>query len=109
MLSGIFGPKRNEVTGECRNIHNEEPNDLYSPPTIVRVIKSIMRWAENVARMGERRSVFRVLVGKPEEKSPMERPRCRWEYNIKMDLQEVGCGVWTELGWLRIGTGGGHL
>jgi len=71
------------------------------------VIKSRrMRWAGHVARMGDRRSVFRVLVGKPEGTRPLGRPRRRWEDNIKMDIQEVGCGVWTGSSWLRIGTGG---
>ena len=65
--------------------------------------------AGHVARMGERRSVYRVLVGKPEGKRPRGRPRRRWEDNIKMDLQEVKCGVWDGLSWFRIGTGGGHL
>jgi len=59
--------------------------------------------------MGEWRGVYRILVGKPEGKRPLGRPRHRWEDNIKIDLQEVGCGVWTGLSWLRIGTGGGHL
>jgi len=68
-----------------------------------------MRWAGHVARMKERRGVYRVLVGKPEGKRPLGRPRCRWDNNIKMDLQEVGYGVWTGSSWLRIGTGGGHL
>jgi hypothetical protein len=68
-----------------------------------------MRWAEHVARMGEGRGVYRVLVGKPEGTRPMGRPRCRWEGDIKADLQEVGCEVWIGLGWLRKGTGGGHL
>ena len=76
----------------------------------MRVIKlRRMRWAGHVARMGDRRGVYRVLVGKPEGTIPLERPRLRWEDNIKLDLQEVGCGVWTGSGWLRIGTGGGHL
>ena len=71
--------------------HNEL-NDLYFSPNIVQVIKSRrMRWVGRVARIGERRSVYRVLVGKPEGKKPPERPRHMWEYNIKMDLQEVGC------------------
>ena len=109
VLRRIFGPKREEVTGEWRKLHNEL-NDLCSLQNIVRVIKSRrMRWAGHVARMGERRLVYRVLVGKPERKSTLGRPRCRWEDNIKMGLQEVGCGMWTGSSWLRIGTGGGHL
>ena len=76
-----------------RKIHNEELNDLYSSRNIFRVIKSRrMRWANHVARMGERRGLYRVLVGKAEGKRPLGRPRLRWEDNIKMDLQEVGCG-----------------
>ena len=93
-------PKRDEVTGEWRKLHTEEFNDLYCSPNIVRLIKSRrMRWAWHVARKGERRGVYRVLVGKPEGKRPLERPRRRWEDNIKMDLQEVGCGGmdWIEL------------
>ena len=86
----IFGSQRDEVTGELRKIHNEELNDLYSSLNMARVIKSIrMRWAGHVARMEE--SVYRVLLGKPEGKRQHGRPRCRWEDNIKMDLQEVGC------------------
>jgi hypothetical protein len=100
VLRRISGPKRDEVTGEWRKIHNEELNDLYCSPTIVRVMKSrSMRWAGHIARMEEGRGMYRVLVGKPEGKRPLGRPRRRWEDNIKMDLQEVGCGDmdWNEL------------
>jgi len=100
VLRRIFGPKRDEVTGEWRKLHNEEFNYLYSSPNIVRVRKSRrMRWAWHVARMGEARGVYRVLVGKPEGKRQLGRPRRRWEDNIKMDLQEVGCRPmdWIEL------------
>jgi hypothetical protein len=100
VLRKVFGPKRNEVTGEWGKLHNEEMNDLYSLANIMRVVKSRrMRWAEHVARMGEDRGMHRVLVGKPEGKSSLGRPRSRWEDNIKMDLQEVGGGRkdWMEL------------
>jgi hypothetical protein len=100
VLRGTFGPKRDEITGEWRRLHNEELNDLYCSPNTVRVIKSTrMRWAAHVARMGERRGVYRVLVGKPEVKRPQGRPRCRWKDNNKMDHREVGCrGMdWIEL------------
>ena len=101
-LKRILGPNREEVTGEWRKLHNEVLNDLYSPPNIVRVIKSRrMRWARHVARMRERRGVYRGLVGKPEGKRPRGRPWRRWEDNIKMDLQEVG---W-EYGLDRAGSG----
>jgi len=100
VLRRVFGPKRDEVTGEWRKLHNEELGDLYSLPNIVRVVKSRrMRRAGHVARMWEGRGVHRVLVGKPEGKRPLGRPRRRWENNIKTDLQEVGgCfGDWMEL------------
>jgi hypothetical protein len=93
VLSRVLGPKRDEVTGEWRKLHNEELNDLYPLPNIVRVVKSRhMRWAGQVARMGEDRGVHRVLVKKPEEKTPLGRPRRRWEDNIKVNFQEVGGG-----------------
>ena len=100
VLRRVFGSKRDEVTGAWRKLHNEELRDLYSLPNMARVVKSrIMRWAGHVARMGEGRGVHRVLVGKPEGKRPLGRPRRRWEYNIKMDLREVGIGGgdWMEL------------
>ena len=87
-------------TREWRKLHTEELNDLYSSPNIIRVTKSRrMGWAVHVVRMGEMRGVYRVLVRKPEEKRPLGRPSCRWEDNIKIDIQEVGCGGvdWIEL------------
>ena len=104
----IFGPRRDEVTGEWRRLHNEELSDLYSTANIVRVIKwRRMRWAGHVAHMGKEKGAYRVLVGKPGGKRPLGRPRRRWEDNIRMDLQDVG--MWTGLGWPRIETGGGRL
>ena len=82
VLRRIFGPKRDEVTKECGKLHNEELNDLYPSPNIVRVIKSRMRWAGHVVRMGEIRSIYSVSMGKPEGKRPLGRPRRRWEDNI---------------------------
>jgi hypothetical protein len=93
VLWRIFGPKRDEVKGKWRKLHNQELNDLYSSPTIVRVMKQRrMRWTGHVARMGDGRGVYRVWVGKPEGKRLLGRPRHRWEDNVKADLQEVGCG-----------------
>ena len=100
VLRRVFGPKRDEVTVEWRKLHKEDLSDLYSLPNIVRVVKSRrIRWAGHVALMGERRGVYWVLLGIPEGKRPLGRPRYRWEDNIKMDLEEVG-GVfvdWVEL------------
>jgi hypothetical protein len=96
----ILGPKRDKVTGKCRILYNEELKDLYCSPNIIWVTKSRrMRCVEHVACMGERRGAHRVLVGKPEGQRPLGRPRCRWEDNIKIDLQEVGYGGmdWNDL------------
>jgi hypothetical protein len=104
VLRRIFVPKRDEVTGEWRKLHNEGLNDLYCSPNIVLVIKSrIMRWAEHVARMGEKRGEYGVLVGKSEGKKLLGRLGRGWEDDITMDFQEVGSS------WLRIRTSGGHL
>jgi hypothetical protein len=93
VLRRIFGPKRDEATGEWRRPHNEELNDLYSSPNIIPVIKlRRMRWAEHVACMGEKRGAYRILVGSPEGRRPLGRPRRTWEDNIKMALQ-VGWGA----------------
>ena len=87
VLRGMFGTERDKITGEWRKLHNEEINDLYCSPNIFRIIKCRkMRWEGHVARMAERRGVYRVLVRKPEGKRPLGRPRHRWEDNIKMDL-----------------------
>jgi hypothetical protein len=102
VLSRIFGTRRNEVMGECRRLHNEELNDLYTSPNIVRVIKSRrMKWVGHVARKGEERGMYRFLVGKPEGRRPLGRPRGRWMDNIRMDLQEVGCGYMDWIGLVQ--------
>jgi hypothetical protein len=99
VLRRIFGPKREE-DGSWRKLHNDELHSLYSSPNIVKVIKSRrMRWAVHVARMGEGRGVYRVLVGRPEGKRPLGRPRRRWEDNIKMDLGEIGI---DGTNWIRL-------
>ena len=93
VLKKLLGPKKTKVTEECRKLHNEELQDQYSSPSTVRVIKSKrMRWAGHVVCIWERRGVYRVLVGKPERKRPLGRPRRRWEGNIKKDRQEVRTG-----------------
>jgi hypothetical protein len=108
VLRRIFGPNKDEVTGEWRRLHNKELYAMYSSPDTIRANKSkTLRWAGHVACMGERRGAYRVLVGKPEGRRPLGRPRCRWEDNIKMDLREVGWGSKTGSIWLRARTGGG--
>jgi hypothetical protein len=98
VLRRIFGPKRDEVTGERRKLHNKELHDLYSSPSIIRIIKSRrMRWASHVSRMGEKRNSYRLLVGKPEGKRPLGRPTRRWVDNIRMDLPKVG---WGDVDWI---------
>jgi hypothetical protein len=99
VLRRIFGPKRDEVTGGGRKLHNEELQGLYSSPSIVRVIKARrMRWAGYVARMGEVRSAYNILVGRPEGRRSLGRPRRRWENNIKIDLREIG---FADVDWIH--------
>jgi len=98
VLRRIFGPKRDEVTGE--KLYSEKLNDLYCSPNVVRVIKlRRMKWAGHVACMSEGRGVYRILVGRPGGNRPLGRPRRRWEDNFKMDLQEMGYGGmdWIDL------------
>jgi hypothetical protein len=102
VLKRIFGPKRDEVTGGGRKLHNEELHGLYSSPSIVRVIKARrMRWAVHVADMGEVRCAYNILVGRPEGRRPLGRPRRRWEDNIKMNLWEIGFGDVDWIHWAQ--------
>jgi hypothetical protein len=95
VLRRIFGPKRDEVTREWRKLHNKELHNLYSSP----VKSRRMRWAGHVARKGEERKVYKVLVGKPEGKRPLGRPRRKWEDGVRMDLREIGLGY---VDWIRL-------
>ena len=100
VLRRIFGPRRIDVTGEWRKLHNEELNDIYSSSNIVQVIKSRrMRWAGHVACVGDSKAVYRVVMGRSEGKRPLGRPRRRWVDNIKMNIQEVG---WVGVDWLEL-------
>jgi len=96
VLRRIFGPRKDEEKGKWRRLHNDELNDLYSSLNIVRLIKSRrMKWAWHETHLGEERGAYRVLVGKPEGRRPLGRPRCRWVDNIRMDLHEVYVDIWT--------------
>jgi hypothetical protein len=100
VLRRVFGPKRDEVTGGWRKVHNEELHGLYSSPSIITVIKARrMRWAGHVARMGEVRDAYNMLIGRPEWRRPLGRPRRRWEDNIEMDLREIGFG---DVDWIYL-------
>jgi hypothetical protein len=100
VLRRILGSNRDEVMGKWRKLYNEELRDLYSsPPSIIRIIKSMMRWAGHVARIGEKRDAYRLLVGKPEGKRPLRRQIWRWVDNIKKDIGEVG---WGDVDWIGL-------
>jgi hypothetical protein len=100
VLRRIFGPKTGEVTGGWRKLHNEELHNLYSSPSIIRMIKSMrMGWTGHVARIREKRDVYRIFMGKPEGKRPLGRPRRRWVNNIEKGLREIG---WNVLDWIDL-------
>jgi hypothetical protein len=96
----IFGPERDEATGDWRKLRIEELHDLHSSPSIIRIIKAMrMRWAGRVARMVEKRNAYRLLVGSPEGRGPLGRPRHRWLGTITMDLVDVG---WGDVDWIGL-------
>jgi hypothetical protein len=100
VLRRIFGPRRDEVTGDWRTLHNEELHNLYSLLNIIRMIMSRrMKWAGRIARMGDTKNAYRILAGKPEGMRPLGRPRCRWVDNIKIDLRETG---WDGMDWIKL-------
>jgi hypothetical protein len=100
VLRRIFGPKRDEATGDWRRRHNAELNDLSSSQHSIRVLKSSrLRWAGHAARVGEGRGAYQSLVGRPEGRRPLGRPRRRWEDNIKMEIREVG---WGGMNWIEL-------
>jgi hypothetical protein len=100
VLRSIFGPKREGMAGGWLKLHNEELHDLYSSPNIIRIIKSMrLRWAEHVARMGEKRNAYRLLVGQPDGKRQLRRPRRRWSDKIKMDLVVI---EWGGVDWIGL-------
>jgi hypothetical protein len=110
VLRRIFGPERDKVTVEWRELHNEQLNDLYSSQNIVRVIKSRrMGWAWHVARTGERRCVYRVMVGNLREKDQLVDPGVVGRIILRSIFRKLDVGTWTGSSWLKIGTGGGHL
>ena len=113
VLRRIFGPKRGEVIWEWRKLHNDELNDTHFSTAeqilFERSNREEFKWAENATRMGEWRSTHGFIVGKPEGKRPLGRPRRRWEYNIMMELQKVCWGTRTGLIWLKIEAEGGNL
>jgi hypothetical protein len=107
VLRRIFGPKKEEVTERWRRLHNEELHKLCTLPNIIRVIKSWrMRGAGHLARMGEMRNAYKMVVENSEGKRPLKRPRCRWEDNIRMDITEVG---WEGVDWMQLAQERGHL
>jgi hypothetical protein len=107
VLRKILKPKRDEVTGGRRELHNEEIRELYTSPSVLRMIKlRRVRWTVHAAGMGINRNVYRLFIRKPEGRRPLGRPRRRWVDNIRMDLGNIGLSLWTGLIWLRIGTYG---